>query len=377
MAVDFSHYYYYPCLQCSEPEQIAYRELADDDKDAILPIIELSQIKNEASFFETIQSVKSLLLDRPFILDLSKDRAPAAFIPKQNPDHAKIKKLQDAHDNYNSQLVALLSPIDGFAAWRACVSEFPHAIPVLQFTDPATQGKSILRQAAQFWKAGYTRLAIRVNQECGDDIYPVIGQIISFLDSADQLIVLVDCGQGRTHIPDRAEFAKKAVARVSEELDSSQVLSLSAVCISDTFPGQTETKVYDSYSWELWREASTSFPFLYGDYAANRRIKKQSTYMPGEWKAQVVYPLPESWIVYRHANTQDAQGWVEGSRAITAHSHFDDGVSCWGEKILKFAVTGQLDPYASARFWHGAKINMHINRQIRYARDVAISGFEF
>lgn len=377
VTIEFNQYQYYPCLQCSEPEHIGYRELSDEDKDAILPIIELSQTKNEASFGDTIQAVKGLLASRPFILDLSKDRAPTAFVPKQNADHAKIKKLQDAQDSYNSELLALLSPVDGFAAWRTCVSAFPHAVPVLQFTDPATQGKSILRQAAQLWKAGFERLAIRVTQECSDDIFPIIGQIIAFLDSADQLLLIVDCGQGRTQIAERAEFAKKAAARVVEELDASQVLSLSAVCLNDTFPSQTETKVYESYSWELWREASTGFPFSYGDYAANRRIKKQTTYMPGDWKAQVVYALPEAWIVYRHANAQDAQGWIDGSKAVMAHACFDEGITCWGSSIMKSAAVGNLDASGSARFWHGAKINMHIHRQIRYARDVAISADEF
>ena len=71
MQVDFSQYYCFPCLQCSEPEQIGYSELTNEDKDAILPIIELSQIKYEASFEESVAVISSMLQDRPFVLDLS------------------------------------------------------------------------------------------------------------------------------------------------------------------------------------------------------------------------------------------------------------------------------------------------------------------
>lgn len=92
--VDFRQFSYYPCIQCSEPEQIAYRELSDEDKDAILPIVELSQIKNEASFDSTIDAVRTLFGERPFILDLSKDAAPEAYVPKKTPTTLKSRSFK-------------------------------------------------------------------------------------------------------------------------------------------------------------------------------------------------------------------------------------------------------------------------------------------
>ena len=214
-----------------------------------------------------------------------------------------------------------MMPTDGFVKWRECALKFENAIPVLQFTDPASQAKNILRQAAQFWKSGVERMAIRVTPETSEEIFPIIGQIVAFLDSAEQLLLIVDCGQGRQQIPERIEFAKRSVARVLEELDPSQVLNLSAVCLHDSYTSPPETaKIYESYSRELWREASTGFPFLFGDYSGHRRLKKSTTFMPGEWKAQVVYALSESWIVYRHDNSQDPEGWIVGSKAILKHS---------------------------------------------------------
>ena len=377
-SVNFSQFSYYPSLQCSEPEQIAYKELSPEDKSAIIPIIELSQIKNESSFEETIKAVHSLLESRPFILDLSKDRAPQAYVAKQNPDYSKIKKIQTAQDRYNDSLLSLLTPTDGFSAWRDCVAEFPNAIPVLQFTDPATQAKNILRQAVQLWKSGVEKMAIRVCLETSDDIFDVIGQIVACLDTAAQLLLIVDCGQGRQQIAERSEFAKKAVARVIEELDPSQVLNLSAVCLHDSYTNPPDgATLYESYSRELWREASSGYPFLFGDYAGYRRLKKTSTFMPGEWKAQVVYALPESWIIYRHPNAQDAQGWIAGSKAIVQDNNFDDGLDCWGSDLVKSAAMGTLDPHGSARYWHAAKINMHIHRQIRYEYDFDGDEIEF
>ncbi|WP_054312272.1 hypothetical protein [Mesorhizobium sp. 1M-11] len=376
--IDFSQFYYFPCLQCTEVEQIGYRELSDDDKDAILPIFELGQVKYEAPFEDTISAVAAIVKDRPFLLDLSKDRAPPAFVPKNNPDKAKTDKLQAAQDAYNKFLTWALATGDGFANWRELVSKFPNAIPVLQFTDPETQGKAILRQAAQLLKVGVGQLAIRITQETSEAIYPVIGQIAAVLDSAAQLLLIVDCGQGRQRIAERAEFAKSAIARVLEEVGPAQAVHLSAVCLNDSYtnPQDGTPKLYESSSWELWSQASETFPFLYGDYGAHYRIKKTNTYMPGDWRAQVVYPMDEKWLVYRHPNSQDANGWIEGSKAITADPNYDGKNDCWGSDLVAHAAKGDIAGVSSARFWHGAKINMHIHRQIWYAQEVMGGGGE-
>lgn len=375
-SVNFSQFYYFPCLQCTEAEQIGYRELSDEDKDAILPIFEMYQVKYEAPFDDTVDAIASLLKDRPFIIDLSKDRAPPAFVPHKNPDMAKINKLQAGQDTYNKALTSLLATGDGFANWRSLAAKFPNAIPVLQFTDPDTQSKAILRQAAQFLKDGFEQISIRLTQETSEAIYPVIGQIAAILDSAAQLLLILDCGQGRQRIAERAEFAKTAAARVLEELGPAQAVYLSIVCVNDSYtsPQDGTPKLYESSSWELWRQASETFPFLYGDYAAHYRMKKTNTFMPGEWRAQVVYPLDEKWLVYRHPNAQDANGWIEGSKAILADANYDGLSNCWGSELVKHAANGEIDGVSSARFWHGAKINMHLHRQIQYAQEVLGGG---
>ncbi|MBZ8132893.1 beta family protein [Afifella sp. IM 167] len=372
LKVDLTRYHYLPCLQLSEPEQIGYSNLSDEDKDAILPIIELSQVKNEASFDDTLSATTSMIGDLSFVLDLSKDRAPPAFVPKQNPDYAKIERVQEAQNLYNQALTSLLAPDDGFANWRQLVEKFPKAVPVLQFTDLESQDKQVLRQASQLAKAGFEHLALRITQETNEAVFATAGQVAAILDSPLQLLLIIDCGQGRQRIAERAEFAKLAIARVMEEMEPSQTLQLNAVCVSDSYtqPPDGTPRLYESHSWELWRQASETFPFLFGDYGAHYRLKKASTYMPGDWRAQVVYSLREGWITYKHPNAQDPQGWIEGAKKVLGDSNCDKENDCWGSQLLEAAESGNIEGASSARFWHGAKINMHIHRQIRYAEEV-------
>lgn len=374
--IDFSQFYYFPCLQCSDAEQIGYSELSDDDKDSILPVIELSQTRYETSFDDTLSAAVSMVGDKPFMLDLSKDRAPPAFVPKKNPEAAKIEKLQAAQDAYNKVLAGLLNPDNGFGNWRELASSFPNCVPVLQFSDPEKQAKDILRQAAQFSKSGFEHIAIRITQESKEDIFPVCGQIGAILDSAAQIFFIIDCGQGRQRVAERAEFAKKAIARIMEEMGPSQSMDVSAVCVSDgyTTPPEGAPKLYESPSWQLWAQASETFPFLFGDYGAHYRHKKANTFIPPDWRAQVIYPLQEAWLVYKHPDAQDTQGWIEGAKAILANEKYDGANACWGSEIVDRAAKGDIAGVSSARFWHGAKINMHIHRQIRYAEEVMGGG---
>jgi hypothetical protein len=270
-----------------------------------------------------------------------------------------------------------LDDADGFSNWRALVENFPAAIPTLIFTDPESQNKSILRQASKLMKSGRQQLAIRITQETSETIFETIGQIAAILDSAAQLLIIVDCGQGRQRVAERAEFAKKAIARIVADIEPAQSEKLIAVCLNDSYtnPGNALLKNYESYSWELWEQASEKFPFLFGDYGAHHRMKKTNTYMPGDWKAQVIYPLSEAWLVYRHLNSQDAQGWIDGAKAIKKDGLYDGPLDCWGSSLIENAAKGDIEGVASARFWHAAKINMHLHRQIGHAQD-AIGGSE-
>lgn len=369
--VDFSQYAYFPCLQSTEHEHMAYRHLSDDDKSAIIPILEISQSKNEATFQTSVEMIADTADGRPFILDLSKKGAPPAYLPKGDPDNEKAKKVQASQDAYNASHFTYLNAYDGFSEWRQLMKKFPTAIPTLQFTDPETQGNSILRQAMLLSGAGSECIAVRITPETNPAIFEVVSQVISILQSSSRLLIILDCGQRRTTISQRAEFASDAIARILEGIEPSQMHDVNALCLSDFFttPSNAALNSWENNSWNLWAEATETFPFLFGDYGANHRFNKQNTFMPGDWKATVVFPLEEQWLIYRHPDAQDADGWIIGAQEISNHPDFDDFPNCWGGELLEKAVGGDTTGGASARFWHAAKINMHIHRQIGYAPD--------
>jgi hypothetical protein len=81
-----------------------------------------------------------------------------------------------------------------------------------------------------------------------------------------------------------------------------------------------------------------------------------------------VYPRDEEWLVYRHPDASDPQGWQIGSAAVTAHARYNPAPRVWGVQVIERAAAGNLAGIDAARFWYGAKVNIHIHRQIPFAR---------
>jgi len=206
----------------------------------------------------------------------------------------------------------------------------------------------------------------QINLICG-----VIPQILSILESPDRLLIVVDCGQGRTHVSERANFAIDAISRIVNSIDLQNRPLIRAVCISNSFTQPNHDGLRDDYrnlDWRLWREARDSFPFIFGDYAASYRLRRQNTFVPPDWRATVVYPLTKEWLVYRHPDANDPRGWSDGSQLITMHERYNPSPRIWGARIIEQAASGNLNGIEAARFWYGAKVNIHIHRQIPFSR---------
>jgi len=355
-------------MQSSDAEHLAYRKLSDQDKDRIMPIFEITQFKTGVQISDAKLQIKSSVEDRAFILDISHMPAPGIYIPKVDPDMDKINGQQVKQDEYNTNLSSLLDPQNGFQSWRSLCSEFENSVPVIQFRDALKQSNSILRQASLLSNK-HDKLAIRITHNTDENIFRVIGQIIAVIDKVSDLLIILDAGQGRLKKEGRVDFAKNAIAKIKSEVEPSQSADLEFVFLHDSYttPSAKPLVKYANYAWELWDEVNSEFSVSFGDYTAHKRISKKNTYVPGEWKATVVYPLDEMWLVYRDANNQDADGWIRGARSVCEQEEFEGVPECWGGKILQNAFDGDLAATSSAKYWHAAKINMHIHRQIKYS----------
>jgi hypothetical protein len=368
--IDFAAYPYYPALQCSFPEQHGFRQLSDEDKNGLLPIFELSQRNyDDGDLVGSVDEIRITTANRPFILDLCKDPCPPPFVPSgkilSDGALAKIEGQKNIKESYNAALTKLLDPADGFSSWRQLVATFPNCVPVLQFTDPATQAKSILRQASMLSSHG--SLAVRIPLETDFSIFSTIALVVATLENASSLLIIIDCGQGRTRVSERAEMARKAIATILSEVEVAQRANIRAVCLSNSFPnaGHDNLKEYASCDNDLWEQTLDAFPFMYGDYGAMHRRHNTTMFIPGEWRATVISPSKDGWLIYRDPNSKDPKGWETGCDLIQKDALFVP-LDTWGATVIANGAAGKLEDHKSPRFWYAAKVNLHLHQQTNW-----------
>lgn len=367
--VSFSSFNYVPVLATTEVERIAYERLRDSTRDAILPLFELTRHRSAIDFEESCHLLQDFVTNQ-FILDLDKRVAPPPY-QAQNPsnpvaEQQRVARETQENDAFNTYLSALLSPANGFQRWRELASCFPNAVPVLQYTNPAAQANAIIRQASLLSQGGNS-IALRIFSSQSEVVCQIATQIIAMLPASSQIIIIFDCGQGRRGASEKAAWVQDSLQKIIAGLEIEQAAALSAVCMSNSYPQPNHEgiRIVENFDRTIWTEASESFPFIFGDYAASHKASALSSFLPRTYRATVVHSLDQAWVVHRHQNSDDPMGWAEGSAAIIASGEFSP-MESWTDESIHAVAGGVLGEMSTPRPWHAARISGHIERQFAY-----------
>lgn len=370
--VDFSRFKYIPSILSDAVGEVAYERLSPETRSGILPLFELCWRPRSSDFEECFAFLTRVEGGNPFLLDIDKRLAPDPYQARnpKNPYAADLKYRQDkaAQIRFNSKLNTLLRPEDGFYNWRSLVHRLPNSIPVLQVTDAVAQKEDVFRQAALLCVGGASA-AFRIREAKALEMCSLASELLVQLENPRQLLIILDCGQGRTKLPERAAFVAGALRLIEDRIGHDRMKAVRAVCMSNSFtlPAHKGMRFKENHDWEIWQRVSATIPLAFGDYAACERENAHSSYRPWDFRATVTHALPGGWLISRHANKNDPKGWHSGCQTISGDFRFAP-LASWCDKQIVETAKAEEAPSEEPRFWHATRINGHIERQFSQAK---------
>lgn len=343
MSVNFDRYRYYPSLRTRLWEMRGYRELKEEDKDALLPIFVLSAHGQTKGISDVQAKVDEALGGRPGIIDMEQSSLYAC-----------------------DECAALLDPSKGFEAWREFFKGRKDLIPtaILPAGGPL---REIVRQT-MFLEQSSGQVVVRSKAPEAD--LPVLSAILSAVDSVDNLLIVLDFGYVKSRAKARAFEAANVINGLRSVDDATRV-----VVLASSFP--KSVAAYDDGAGRLEIEERGMHATLggdavaiYGDFGSIHPEPMQP--MLARFVPRVDYPTPDAWLFRRLRNDQG--GYQRCAELITQMVDWDPTLvpRVWGAEQIDLAAKGDLTKRSAPGPWIAARVNLHLWQQLHYRDGIAI-----
>lgn len=327
---------YIPAIRSRQAELRGYRELRQEVKQALRPIVSIGKLGRIGEQGRIAERVTASV-GGPFFADLN-------MFPSQQCDGWQ----------------ALVSPENNFAAWRNFVGGIEGAVPVALIRDGAPE-RAFVRQVLQI-EADHGVVAIRSRRPAGE--LTLLQAAIASVDDVDNLLVVLDLGYIRA-APDAKELEASRMINALRNVDPDIRIAL----MSSSFP-----RAVSAYGEEAGRLEILERDFhanlggtdvsIYADHAAI--YPDPFVASAARWVPRIDYVTPDAWIFRRHR--QEDGGFAACAREIVALADWDGEFARtnWGaaQILQQSRVREPLPGFGSPSQWIAVRLNMHIDRQV-------------
>ncbi len=333
---------YLPILRSRAAELRGLKELPENTRDRLFPIVELTRSRRTSKnpggeIRKSVEAVCEIMGKRPFVVDLT-----------------SLESLQ------NSEFEHLLDDSDGFKAWadfaKALLPE--RCVPILHLLEPF-EFPAFQSQVRQL-REKFARVAIRVptSYRDFDNLLQACDQ--TFLNLTDVVLTL-DAGYVNQN---GMAGTLPRLAEMLEALGGRQFCNVSVAASS--FPnsvvsagGDDEVGQFPLYEVVLWNELQKRFAWLdYGDYAAIHPMDFVGTVT--NWVPRVDVMLNDSFYYHRYRRSDG--GYVRAAQEARRDRRYAPLVS-WAQNNIEAAAAG-VPNGRSPSFWIANRVNFHLARQV-------------
>lgn len=337
-------YDYFPSFRSKRAELLGYRNLPDEDKDAIVPAITLTRWPRKESLSDAREQVLDVLDGRRFVMDTTKRVGMFAT---------------------DSQ--ALLNPDNAFAAWRGFVGDTDNPIiPVVQMTKQAGR-RDIVRQAILL-QQDYGDIAIKLRLT-SPAARGLLLNVLSALDDPARLWIYLEAGYiTQLSAPELAPEMLETIAKIREVDDTPLIISSSSSFPRSVADHGDESGVIPNLDRRFHDTIGGDAVCAYGDHSSVH-VEPYSVQARG-YVPRVDYATYRSWFYERRRPAKGGLGYIDAAKAIMEAEEFEPELNLWATEQIQAAAAGDLEGRGAPAFWISVRVNMHLHRQINYHNEV-------
>lgn len=337
--IKFDAYGYFPSLRTRPAEIRGLKELTNERKDKIIPLLTLQRWLSSKDIEDSMARITDAIGNRPFFVDLTYDND---------------KLLNES---------PLRLPDNDFENWHDFITGHEYAIPVIQFGKDATT-RNIVRQALNFEKAG-RKVAFRIRDFTQDTI--IVNAALGALDDPDNAMVFIDSQYIRDAFSAYVAATSATINAIRDNVPSAFISTLATSFPASVIPyvGGDGYGVMEIMERKLHRNIGGYEAASYGDYGSIHSIMYDSAVR--RWSPRVDFPLEMEWEASRPNSFIDNQeGYVKAAKTFSAKYRELDKSDIWGERMIYGAAnSGETVGNAPAP-WISVRVNIHLSRQIDF-----------
>lgn len=349
---------YFPILKTTDAELKAFEHLDAHIKANIIPIFELTRSRRspknmDRCISKRLSSLKELMNNRPFVLDLTTD-------PQLSNE--QIDNILEYHSN-------------GFPLWidliKQNISEGLNIIPVIHYDE--TNLNDVKIEISKLFELSEI-LAFRVSPQ---DAISYLHSIKNMGFPLSKIILILDANYKDHNNP---EDKSKDFADTIDEIlkDFSTDLPLYVLCAFSSYPSSV-TKIGNEKNGSWERHEKIVFNTLYNKYKdkINLHHSDYSSVHPiryntagGKWIPRIDF-LDDNKMHYFRCRREDGGYICAAKQVVSPTSHYSSikTVDCWGDSEIYAASQGNPNGNAPSH-WIAVRINLYITKTLSELTDL-------
>lgn len=324
---------YSPVLYTKNAELNALKNLRDELRPSMFPILSLRPLPHAHDFNHTLNKILEAKPGR-FALDIDWSR------------YGKKHALTDP-----AQFDRLFLHNDGFQYYYEMIEGIKGAIPVIvrcngdcQFLD------SQLDQAAALGRG----LVLRIERNNLHEMDHVIERVSSRIED---VAFLVDAGWAND-ILSAQPWTYSVIAKIQRQRDDAEII-LASSSFPSSFSHMGKKGLSSNDDREMFRRmrAVTNADLTYGDWGSTRR-SNEATPMKAVPRLDLAHS--NEWLSYRRFGSES---YMDIAKRLVLDESYMFTVDCWGKSLIQQLADGDAEAIKGTARATAARINMHLSVQ--------------